>query len=58
LYPVQNSVGSLTAFSANKGLEEAAIAYNTPNEFEKYTRIPWIRAVLTMVFRLFFDGCP
>ena len=39
LYPVQNSVGSLTDFSANRGLAEAAIAYDAPSEFEVYARI-------------------
>jgi hypothetical protein len=54
LYPVQNSVGSLTAFSVNKGLQEAAIAYDTSSEFG----ISWSPAILTMVLRLFFAGCP
>jgi hypothetical protein len=39
LYPIQNSVGSLADFSANRGLVEAAIAYDTPSESEGYVRI-------------------
>jgi hypothetical protein len=58
LYPVQNSVGSLTAFSANKGLEEAAIAYDTSSESGDGTGVSWSSAILTTVFRLFFAGCP
>jgi hypothetical protein len=57
LYPVQNRVGSLTNFSANRGLEEAAIAYDTLSEFGEHAEISWSPVMLT-IDKPFSAGCP